>query len=117
MFDANIVGKKIEVKFLGKQMFTVVSVKSFRKKTHEVVIEGSNPGQSEMIDLCRQLLEANPKVLADLQAGKQKAIGALIGQAKKQNPNASPNDVRRICMKLVEDGFDGGELPEIELPT
>jgi len=73
--------------------------------------------QSEMIDLCRQLLEANPKVLADLQAGKQKAIGALIGQAKKQNPNASPNDVRRICMKLVEDGFDGGELPEIELPT
>lgn len=60
---------------------------------------------SELMELCKQLLAANPKVVADLQEGKQKAVGALIGQAKKQNPNANPNDVRQICLQLVKDGF------------
>jgi aspartyl-tRNA(Asn)/glutamyl-tRNA(Gln) amidotransferase subunit B len=62
--------------------------------------------QSEMVELCKRLLAANPKVVADLKEGKQKAIGALIGQAKQQNPNASPNDVRELCLQLVQDGFD-----------
>ena len=52
-------------------------------------------------DLCRELLEANPKVVADLKEGKAKAVGALIGQAKKRNPNVNPGEVRETCLRLV----------------
>ena len=58
---------------------------------------------SELESLCRALLEANPKTLADLKAGKQKAAGALIGQAKKQNPNVNPGQVREIVLRLAEE--------------
>ena len=57
--------------------------------------------QSEIVDLCRELLDANPSVVEDVKSGKQKAIGALIGQARKRNANANPNQVREICLQLI----------------
>ena len=56
---------------------------------------------SEVVELCRRLLAANPKTVAEVKGGKEKAIGALIGQAKKLNPNANPNQVRETCLKLI----------------
>jgi aspartyl-tRNA(Asn)/glutamyl-tRNA(Gln) amidotransferase subunit B len=58
--------------------------------------------ESELESLCQELLDANPQTVADLKEGKLKAIGSLIGQAKKQNPNVNPNQVRQICLQLVE---------------
>ena len=55
----------------------------------------------ELRALCRQLLEENPHVVADLKAGKLKAVGALIGQAKKRNPNINPNQLREMCLELA----------------
>lgn len=57
--------------------------------------------QSEVLDLCRELLAANPKVVAEVKEGKPKGIGALIGQAKKRNPNVNPNQVRDLCLELI----------------
>jgi aspartyl-tRNA(Asn)/glutamyl-tRNA(Gln) amidotransferase subunit B len=57
---------------------------------------------SELDDLCRELLEANPKIVADLKEGKTRAVGALIGQAKKRNPNVNPAQVRESCLRLVQ---------------
>ncbi len=57
---------------------------------------------SALEDLCRQLLAANPQIVEDFKGGKKQAIGALIGQAKKQNPNVNPNQVRSTLMKLIE---------------
>lgn len=56
---------------------------------------------SELDALCRELLEANPQIVADFQAGKQQAIGSLIGQARKKNPNANPQAVRETLLKIV----------------
>ncbi len=56
----------------------------------------------ELVELCRELLQANPKIVADVQGGKQQAIGALIGQARKRNPNANPGRVREICLQLIQ---------------
>jgi aspartyl-tRNA(Asn)/glutamyl-tRNA(Gln) amidotransferase subunit B len=56
---------------------------------------------SQLVVLCEQLLAANPRVVADVQAGKHQAIGALIGQAKKSNPNADPARVRQLCLDLI----------------
>jgi aspartyl-tRNA(Asn)/glutamyl-tRNA(Gln) amidotransferase subunit B len=59
-------------------------------------------GESELVALCQKLLAANPKTITDVRSGKVQAIGALIGQAKKQNPNVDPNRVREICLQLIE---------------
>ena len=58
--------------------------------------------ESELESLCRELLEANPKVVAEVKSGKLKAAGALIGQAKKKNPNVNPGRVREICIEMIE---------------
>jgi aspartyl-tRNA(Asn)/glutamyl-tRNA(Gln) amidotransferase subunit B len=57
---------------------------------------------NELADLCRDLLVANPKIVADVKSGKQQAVGALIGQAKKRNPNADPSSVRKILLDLIQ---------------
>ena len=59
--------------------------------------------ESELVSLCRELLAANPKIVADLKNGVAKAAGSLIGQAKKKNPNVNPNRFREICLELVQD--------------
>jgi aspartyl-tRNA(Asn)/glutamyl-tRNA(Gln) amidotransferase subunit B len=56
---------------------------------------------SELDSLCRELLDANPQVVADYQAGKQQAIGSLIGQARKKNANANAQAVRETLLKIV----------------
>jgi aspartyl-tRNA(Asn)/glutamyl-tRNA(Gln) amidotransferase subunit B len=61
--------------------------------------------ESALMDLCRELLAANPKIVAQVKAGEQKGIGQLIGQAKKKIPNVNPVRVREICLALIEKGF------------
>lgn len=61
--------------------------------------------ESELVALCQQLLAANPKTIADVRAGKTQAVGALIGQAKKLNPNVDPTRVREICLELIQSGI------------
>lgn len=58
--------------------------------------------QDDLMDLCRELLAANPQIVEDVKNGKQKAVGALIGQARKRNPNADPGAVRKICLEIIE---------------
>lgn len=57
--------------------------------------------ESELVSLCQELLAANPKIVADLKAGKTQAVGALVGQAKKRNPNVDPNRIREISLELA----------------
>jgi aspartyl-tRNA(Asn)/glutamyl-tRNA(Gln) amidotransferase subunit B len=57
--------------------------------------------ESALVELCRVLVAANPKLVADVQAGKLQAAGAFVGQAKKQNPNVNPARVRELCLELI----------------
>lgn len=56
---------------------------------------------SALVALCEQIVASNPKIAADVRGGKMQAIGALVGQAKKSNPNVDPNRVREICLQLI----------------
>jgi aspartyl-tRNA(Asn)/glutamyl-tRNA(Gln) amidotransferase subunit B len=60
---------------------------------------------SELDSLCQQLLDANPKVVAQVQEGKVKALGALVGQARKINPNVNPGTLQANLRKIL--GVDG----------
>ncbi len=57
--------------------------------------------ETELIAMAGEILAANPKIVADLKAGKAQAAGNLIGQAKKRNPNVNPARFREICLELV----------------
>ncbi len=57
--------------------------------------------ESELIALCKTLLEKNPKIVTDIKEGRTKAAGALIGQAKKINPNVHPGRLLEICLELA----------------
>lgn len=56
---------------------------------------------SEIEALCQSLLDNNPQVVEQIRGGKQQAIGALIGQARKQNPNANAAVVKETLMRLI----------------
>ena len=58
-------------------------------------------GDDELRDLCRELLAANPKIVADVKGGKEQAAAGLIGQARKKNPNVNPAKVRETCLDLI----------------
>jgi aspartyl-tRNA(Asn)/glutamyl-tRNA(Gln) amidotransferase subunit B len=57
--------------------------------------------ESALIELCGQIVAANPKIVEDVKAGKLQAAGAFVGQAKKKNPNVNPGRVREICLELI----------------
>ena len=71
--------------------------------------------ESELIALCEKLLAANPKTVADVQGGKVQAIGALIGQAKKLNPNVDPGRFREMCLQLIQSS-NNKSLTQRKLP-
>jgi aspartyl-tRNA(Asn)/glutamyl-tRNA(Gln) amidotransferase subunit B len=56
----------------------------------------------DLVALCRELIAANPKIVADVQGGKEQAAAGLIGQAKKKNPNVNPGKVRQMCVDLIK---------------
>jgi aspartyl-tRNA(Asn)/glutamyl-tRNA(Gln) amidotransferase subunit B len=56
---------------------------------------------SQTIEICREILAKNPKIVADVKAGKTQAVGALIGMARKTNPNLDAARVREICLELI----------------
>ncbi|MEX0677973.1 MAG: Asp-tRNA(Asn)/Glu-tRNA(Gln) amidotransferase subunit GatB, partial [Pirellulales bacterium] len=57
--------------------------------------------ESQLVALCRELIAANPKIVADIKGGKMQAAGNLIGQAKKKNPNVNPGRLRELVIELV----------------
>ncbi len=59
-------------------------------------------GSDELETLCKELLEANPKVIEDVRGGKLQAVGSLIGQARKKNPNANPQQVKELLLRLIQ---------------
>jgi aspartyl-tRNA(Asn)/glutamyl-tRNA(Gln) amidotransferase subunit B len=59
--------------------------------------------ESATVELCRTLLGENPKIVADVKSGNEKALGSLVGQAKKRNPNVHPGQVREISLKLIQE--------------
>ena len=61
-----------------------------------------NVDDSELEQLCQELLVENMHVVEQVKDGKNKALGSLIGAAKKKNPNVDPRKVMQICEQLIQ---------------
>jgi aspartyl-tRNA(Asn)/glutamyl-tRNA(Gln) amidotransferase subunit B len=96
-----VIGGEIEIT-RAKEVFNDM-VASRRSAGESMAALGiAKVDSSELEAICREIVAANPKIVADVKSGKQQAVGALVGQAKRKNPNANPNDVRRICLEIIE---------------
>ena len=56
---------------------------------------------SELVTLCETLIDENQKVVEQIRSGNEKAIGMLIGKARKINPNANPGLVKAMLSKMI----------------
>ena len=101
---ADIIGRIAKGEFdtsRGREIFAAVLASG--RGVADVVAEMGIAAVSDddLVALCRELLAANPKIVADVQGGKEQAAAGLIGQAKKKNPNANPGKVRQTCLDLI----------------
>ena len=46
--------------------------------------------RAELIAICREVVAANPKIVADVKGGKQQAAGNLVGQVEEAQPERQP---------------------------
>lgn len=53
-------------------------------------------------DVVQQLVAAHPDAIQDYLSGKKQALGPLIGQAKKIDPNINPAQFREQLLAVVE---------------
>jgi aspartyl-tRNA(Asn)/glutamyl-tRNA(Gln) amidotransferase subunit B len=88
----------------ARDVFQVMADKRIDASTAMSSIGIAAVDESDLIALCEKLLAANPKTVADVLGGKMQAIGALIGQAKKLNPNVHPGRFREMCLQLIQKG-------------
>jgi aspartyl-tRNA(Asn)/glutamyl-tRNA(Gln) amidotransferase subunit B len=60
----------------------------------------SDTGELEAV--CRDIIGKNPQIVADFKAGKEKAIGSLVGQIMAATKGtANPKSVNEILRKLL----------------
>ena len=58
-------------------------------------------GSDEVAALAQLLITENESVAQQIKEGNGKAIGALIGKARKQNPNVNPGAVKDEILKIL----------------
>ena len=101
---ADLIGRVVKGDFdtsRGREIFAEM-VTSGRPVDEVVASMGiSAVSDDDVLALCRELLAANPKIVADVKSGKEQAAAGLIGQAKKKNPNVNPGKVRATCIDLI----------------
>lgn len=67
------------------------------KALSKLGLERQNDDEEEVLELVRKVLDDNPKSVADFKAGKDRALGFLIGQAMKLSKRkVNPSLVARI---------------------
>jgi aspartyl-tRNA(Asn)/glutamyl-tRNA(Gln) amidotransferase subunit B len=90
----------------GKDVLSVASATGGSPR--QIVAErglGQINDEAKLRDVVALVLENNPKAIDDFRAGKQAAIGFLIGAAMRQLRGAgNPDTVRRILTESINDG-------------
>ena len=81
---------------LAEMIETGVSVSEASDKLGIVKVDSS-----EIDSLCQQLIDENEKVVNQIKEGNEKAVGALIGKARKINANANPGAVKDRILAMI----------------
>ena len=98
MFDQNIVGRGLEIKFEGNNRYTNVKVRSYDpgSRTHVVAVEGSatGAGASPKIDLNSLMLKGRirlePPAISRMVASRWLAIAQVYTKGPRENSSDAP---------------------------
>ncbi|MGE4283615.1 MAG: Asp-tRNA(Asn)/Glu-tRNA(Gln) amidotransferase subunit GatB [Clostridia bacterium] len=59
--------------------------------------------ESQLVEIVKKIIEDNPQSVADYKAGKEKAIGFLVGQSMKASRGkANPQVINKILKELLD---------------
>ncbi len=59
--------------------------------------------ENEIIKVCQEAVNESPKIVAEYKAGKEKALGAIVGLVmKKSKGKANPQMVNKILVDLLK---------------
>jgi aspartyl-tRNA(Asn)/glutamyl-tRNA(Gln) amidotransferase subunit B len=80
---------------------------AFAGKGPKAIVQEQNLGQvsdeGELAEMCKLVVEQNPKIAADYRGGKKQSISALVGQVMKASKGkANPSMVNTILQGLLE---------------
>ena len=79
-----------------------VDVSSLQLAEQLGVIQNSDSG--EIKEMVVKVMRENPKVVADLKSGQDRAVGFIVGQIMKQSKGkANPQMVNKIIQQQIED--------------
>jgi len=104
---ANLVGTGAISSSAGSKVVGLMFQPEHAGKMPGVIVEEQNLGQvsdtSELKEMCLQVIEQNPKIVADYQGGKKQAISALVGQVMKASKGkANPGMVNALLQELMQ---------------
>ncbi len=60
-------------------------------------------GSAELAELCERILKDHSKIVNQIRDGNEKAVGALIGAAKKIEPNVDAGLVRKLLLEQIRE--------------
>lgn len=63
----------------------------------------------DLASACEAVLAANPRMAADWKSGKEQAAGPLIGQVRKQIPDAAPAKIREFLQQALASWENPGQ--------
>jgi aspartyl-tRNA(Asn)/glutamyl-tRNA(Gln) amidotransferase subunit B len=75
----------------GRQAAEIVADRGYTQVSDTSVLE----------PIAREVIEANPKAVADYRAGKQAAIGPLVGALRKRAPEADSTVANELLRRLL----------------
>lgn len=89
----DLVNKKVSAKLSAKELVT----------HYQQAASSTISNQSELEVVIKQVLKANPQVVADYQGGKQNALGFLMGQVMKETQGkANPKLANKILVDMLK---------------
>lgn len=105
---ANLVGEGAINSSAASKVAEMLFDPAHAGKSPKAIVEELDLGQvsdeSALEEICRRVVEGNPKIAADYRGGKKQAISALVGQVMKASQGkANPGIVNRLLQELLRE--------------
>lgn len=98
LIDKGTISSKIAKQIFEEMFETGENAKDIVEKRGLVQISD----EGAIKEICQKVVEANPQSIADYKAGKDRAIGFLVGQIMKETKGkANPQIVNKLLLEII----------------
>ena len=98
LIDKGTISSKIAKQIFEEMFETGENAKDIVEKRGLVQISD----EGAIKEICQKVVDANPQSIADYKAGKDRAIGFLVGQIMKETKGkANPQIVNKLLLEII----------------